>query len=118
MNRKIIRYFSPSNTFPFITENNRLYPNLEGIEDPTVDKWLEIYKIEAPGSIEMRYDPVRGIEFYGETITLSGVFMDQETGKLSIDLQSLETVIAQIPFRVIDFENTAQTEKSKATDES
>lgn len=117
MNNRTIRYCSPEGSFPFVLENGRLYPNLEGIEDGSIDTWLSLYAIEAPEGLEVRYDTTRGIEFYAETITMSGVYLDRESGKLSIDLDSLETVIAQIPYRKINFVNTAQTEKSEATNE-
>ncbi len=48
---------------------------------------------------------------------MSGVSLDRETGKLSLDLDGLETVIAQIPLRRIQFENIFKKEEKEATDE-
>lgn len=117
MNTRVIKYKSTDLTFPFIVEGNRIYPNYQET-DQSLEKWCSFYEILIPEGIDMRYDRERGIEFYGETITLSGVYMDKETGKLSLDLEGLETVIAQIPYKRFSFENTAiQNKNEEATNE-
>lgn len=117
MNNRIVKYFSPSDVSPFIIVGNKLFPNLDEVEDKDINKWCELYKIEVPDSVEVRYSATQGIEFFAETITMSGVSLDKETGKLSLDLDGLETVIAQIPLRRIQFENTFKIEEKEATDE-
>lgn len=117
MNNIDVSYYSPDNVFPFVVEHKAIFPCIDGTKSDDIDTWINLYSIKIPENIEMRYDCTRGIEFYGETITLSGVYLDKETRKLSLDLHSLETVIAQIPLRRINFINTAQKEKTEATDE-
>ena len=112
---RVVYFSGPLDKSIFVTKGKHLYPNLEDSETfedwckryniDSFQDWCRIYQVEVPESVEMRYDTDRGIEFYGETITLSGLYLDKETGQLSIDLQGLETIIGQIPLKRMTFIN-------------
>lgn len=100
---RVVYFSGPLDKSIFVMRDKHLYPDLTDVD--SFQDWCRIYQVEVPESVEMRYDTDRGIEFYGETITLSGLYLDKETGQLSIDLQGLETIIGQIPLKRMTFIN-------------
>ena len=103
---RVIEYSSPPDQPIFLTLSGKLHPNFKYCD--TFSEWLKLYSVSLPDSLEIRYDSINGIEFYGEVIALSGVILNQETGMISLDMQCLETVIARIPYRNIQFKNKYQ----------